>query len=231
MIHLMSYFRSGNHFTRFICEYFTGIPTQGAGPDDHPIYKHGSPYLQHVKDVQPIIKKTHNIANYQEGNKLIYLIRNPKESLLCQSKLHQTGDTRGNFNQSYLIAAMLKCYTRWPEDKKLHLYYEDLIEDPHKYITQLLEFLDPGHKGSVDKFIKILPEIRGESLKVYDNSNKTKQDFHSGWLTRKSFSKGKDPLFHSKQFGSVLGLKKFDSDFRKTLTDNEYKLIKHYEEK
>jgi len=216
MNYLLSYPRSGNHWVRFIIEWLSGMPTLGSG-DDLPIHKilekEGGSHLNHVNGKKEfVVEKAHFSGKVNDRDKgLILLLRNPKECIIRHTqKLHK--------KDIDWYMDLLSLYDSWPS-KKMVIYYEDLINSPELTLQNLTTFLNI-EEGRVNKFLDNYETLFNASIGVYDNEEKTK--IISGNRKRKSFSKGKDMFFHSKNFPSSK-LKSFDKTIIK-----QYPNLKRY---
>jgi hypothetical protein len=194
----------------------SGRPTLGVGKDlpIHQIVRwEGGSHLNHVNGREEfILEKSHYIRGCVNKNKgLILILRNPKECIVRHSKKLNSKDI------SWYMG-LLELYDNWPS-KKMVIYYEDLINSPELTLRNLTTFLNI-EEDRVNEFLDNYETLFNASIGVYDNEEKTK--IISGNRKRKSFSKGKDMLFHSKNFSSSQ-LKSFD----KTITE-QYPNLKRY---
>jgi hypothetical protein len=71
---VLSYPRSGNHWVRYIVEWFSGAPTIGEeSPQDTPIYtRTRTPILQNAKE--PIAQKRHWLQTGDNEKQLILIV-------------------------------------------------------------------------------------------------------------------------------------------------------------
>lgn len=207
---ILSYPRSGNHLTRFFIELLSETPTFGrpTNPEDTEIYKN-----IFSEKIPFNISKNFNIKNafFKYHNppksnvrveKLILIVRNPREVLLRQS------DYTLNFHNGRF------CYDAYFQDidffnnhkgKKLLLFYEDIITDKKKFIETLYEFL------SIDNIQKknyVLNNIH----KLYDLSANGKNRAWGGVVSQgTNFYYPKIPQSIKREFDSYLDdkLKKY----------------------
>lgn len=187
---LLSYPRSGNHWVRFIIEWFSSRPTKGMGPADPPIHKNlpNDGVLKHVKGNNFIIHKNHYIPK-GKMDKLILILRNPKECIYRHTK-----DLQINKIDSYM--SLIKFYENY-SGKKLLVYYEDLILEPKNVITKITNFLEIYDEEKINNFIENYDLFFKESVNIYDNANKNK--IISGSKKRVSETKGEKIVYHSEK--------------------------------
>lgn len=188
---LLSYPRCGNSWFRFCVEAISGRPTY---PD--------SDYVMDLRNNLNIkgtyvLRKEHGLYDkdnidkvpvVQDNNifhkvKLIFLLRNYKECLIRQNKDYNTviiGKSKGPYNYMENI----KEFDKWPDDKKLLIYYENLLTNPKNELLKCVNFLDLNEE-KLDDFMSKFDFYKQKSIEVYD-------------LKYGSASKGKDLLYHSK---------------------------------
>ncbi len=193
-IYLLSYPRSGNTWSRYWLEVLTGRPTahfwSTANPSNLPIGLMVGHSLNFSK--APIWKvhnrKELNFSKFKYNPKqdlLIFVIRNPKEAIIRHvGKPDVDNLSTGHIFKNFEIYFDdLKVYDEWAEDKKILLYYEDMISDPAQVMTKALLFLKDPLSGLED-FMLQYEYHKKTALKVYD--------YNGG-----SQSQGNDILFHS----------------------------------
>jgi len=209
---LISYPRSGNHWVRFIIEWFSGKPTNGLSLNDPPIYKSipNKNILSHVKTNDFIIHKSHGTPN--QANKLILILRNPKECIYR----HKKKIDKKNIDD---YMSLIKFYDNHKK-MKLLVYYEDLILSPKDVITDITKFLEIYNEKKMNNFMENYDFLFKESIKVYDNSWKTKNIF--GSKLRVSETNGEKIIYHSNK------INKKELDQFKLHIENKYKNIKKY---
>lgn len=147
--YLLSYPSSGNHWVRFIIEWFSGRPTIGcmeAAGKDTPICKNsidGNP-LSHVDiNLYPIAFKSHEPEKIIDNgkNKLITLVRNYKECIASRSDKESLKSNGLNVKEIDRYIKIITTHQNFRHDKLL-IYYEDLIDKPKKTISDLTKFLN-----------------------------------------------------------------------------------------
>ena len=166
---LLSYPRSGNHLVRFFIELLSEIPTYGceANKDDIEIYKNVFPEKVPFNvldfDKKDCYFKYHNVPSQNIClNKLILIIRNPKEVLLRHNnyKLNIKGKWGGYETYFENID-----YYNNHKGKKLLLYYEDITVNKENFINVLYDFLE---LDNIEKKNYVLSNID----KLYELSSK-----------------------------------------------------------
>lgn len=133
-------------------------------------------------------------------NKLIMVIRNPKEVILryCEDNLidfkKYLSNTAMHFKYissdksfNYYLR-LLRFYEQWEGEKYL-VYYEDLLLHPQVVLKELLEFMQEGDERLED-YLENMDEYRARMLDSYSKQHKD---------TGGGVSKGKDILYHSKK--------------------------------
>ena len=142
---ILSYPRSGNHLMRFFIELITEAPTYGCigNRKDMSIYKNkfnsiipfniisdgyneNSYYKYHFFENKNILTKI---------NKLILIVRNPREVLLRHNNYKIN---KYSFN---LYFDNLNYFLQFDGPKKI-FYYEDIISNKFKFINKLYLFLN-----------------------------------------------------------------------------------------
>ena len=220
---LLSYPRSGNTWTRYSIEYLTKRPTcisacfiEGAKvpPLNFPI---GNTYDIGIdNDREPVIK-THRLGlkvNPDEDY-LILVIRNFKECIFRENhtKRKSLALLEKPNNRYY---QNIRDFDRWPEDRRLLIYYEDLITNPVKEYKKLTSFFTEGSER-IEAFINEYDLHRQNCIAYYQR------------FSGKSTTKGKKKLHHSKKFFPC-ELAKMDQLAKKHLGELYDKYLIHYSE-
>ena len=156
--YLLSYPRSGNHWIRYIIEWFSGMYTTGdiyaddsmtidddsklVNPGDPPLFKKCDMPILHVG---PIVKKRHKIYKGENKDKKLILIqRDYRESVIRQLNIMQVDINKGNFStikielDKYIDS--INTYNTW-EREKLLINYNDLKDLKKDSVRKLLSFL------------------------------------------------------------------------------------------
>jgi len=191
---LLSYPRSGNTWLRFCLEYLTHRPTLTYYKNPENIRPLSLPIGMSIPlgtdlNLDPIWK-VHNETRIKKlgantgQDLLILLVRNYKESLL--RNLRSWSSVVANIKSGHCdYFNNLRIYDKWDPDKRILLYYEDLIEDPRAVLEKLLFFLQESQER-LDSFFASYDSLRETSLLFYQE--------HAG----KTSSKGEDLHYHSR---------------------------------
>lgn len=190
---LLSYPRSGNTWTRYWLEYVTGRPTfhrfNLKDARNHPIaWSAGfeiDPTLAPIEKVhtQKEIQKAK--GDYQH-DKLILIVRNPKEALSRHGgkeitlEVLQGDGSKGNADPR-IYFENISVYASWNPTQRLMIFYEDLMAKPIETMIIVLLFLE-GSFDKIDLFMRDYQWHKKNAIKIYKESE----------------SKGNDLLFHSK---------------------------------
>ncbi len=158
---LLSYPRSGNHLVRFFIELLTETQTNGCKGNnkDIPVYK--NIYTMNVpfnikEDNKDVIQyyKYHNPNEIKDSvNKLILIVRNPREVLL---RHHGNQMIYTNKSDSFDKYFQSIDYYNKAECKKILFYYEDIISNREEFINRLYNFLECDNQ---DKLNYVLENI------------------------------------------------------------------------
>ena len=194
--YLLSYPRSGNTWLRYCIEFLTKRPTLEKQAEV--IGRYNCPlgfWLDLGTDFerQPIWKMHERFWMERSGTfdpqreTLILLVRNYKEAITRQLgrplQLHLLQRYTGRWDDPHLYFDNLALYHRWHPEKRLLLYYEDLITDPRNTLEQLLRFLHV-EPTCLDAFFEHFDLHKRCSLHIY-----TTQD--------PSITKGNKTMYHS----------------------------------
>ena len=199
---LLSYPRSGNHWLRYIVEWFSSRPTLGDKEGEHPndiindvdipIYKRVS--IPHVNPhISPIAKKRHFINAWDDKNaKVVLVIRNYKECIVRHMYLgdHTNYDIDNEVVKSSIqnYCSILSCFDNWGSDK-VYFYYEDLLlisKSFDKTLKKLLVFLDCYDELMYKEFLHKKEFHKKNSMASLISKTATNGDsvlFHSNNLT------------------------------------------------
>ena len=145
---LLSYPRSGNHLVRFFIELLSEVPTYGCHDNIHDIpifkniFKEEIPFnISDKYDKTELFHKYHVPPKNCNVNKLILIVRNPREVLLRQCGKNTLNiDNNGYSYEKYFES--LDFYLKHPGSKKLLLYYEDILLNKELFVEKLYMFLD-----------------------------------------------------------------------------------------
>lgn len=218
---LLSYPRSGNTWLRYCVETLTDKKTTSVlippydtkkGLEDL-IRKGMSPMdkdsLIETKKNQIILEKSHvwreslnSIFNKKNKSKLILIIRDYKESIPINTNYNKSKylEESQKFNDN------LDIFNKTDLDKLL-IYYEDLILNPKKILSEVLHFLNEYDEKKLNLFIESIDHHKSKSISIYDKFQGSR-------------TKGKDLHAHKKK------LNESDLDYLDSLFTN--KLINKY---
>ncbi len=194
--------RSGTHWMMYIMQYFSKrlISSKRAGEDasadkccigrDH--YSFG------CDPSKPLIHVRHEVNQFfrdsfafeppkRNVDQFVLIVRNPVESAI-RSYMHGRGLSYEELlckfqKQGYrVLVNNLNFYDRWPSERRLLVYYEDLMEFPLETITRIVTFLGESTDLVAD-FIEHLDGHKTTCLTQY----------------KQSMTQGKDLTYHSRQ--------------------------------
>lgn len=137
--YIISFPCSGNHLTRFFVELLTECPTSGtSNKKDIELYKnHYSeeiPFNIKEDDKEYLFYKDHSPVPYDILNKLIFIVRNPKEVLVKNSFY----EYNHNYYESYF--KLIDFYNKY-YGPKIIFYYEDILCNKEMFIRNLYSFV------------------------------------------------------------------------------------------
>ena len=157
----------------------------GEYPDQIQINNTGRLSLDLVSKV-PFGYRTHWAKDVIEGrnnfSKLILITRNPKEKLFRDLSIKKIGDVTSSFFAAKYLSEYFKyfeVFESWPEDKRMLIFYEDLVEDLENQLFKPCEFLgeDPVF---FDDFLQnkelYLDQIRESYINTNTKSGKSSID-------------------------------------------------------
>jgi hypothetical protein len=143
VLQILSYPRSGNHLARFIIEILTGHPTKGCSDTDIPLHKekYKYPVNFNMKSNEFYGIKQHNYDCIGKDDKILFIIRNPREVLLRHPCTYQHDD---KYWDRMYFTVLDKFNSH--QGKKLIIFYEDLITKKRDTCAKIYDFLDDTHK-------------------------------------------------------------------------------------
>lgn len=206
-IYCLSTPRSGTHWSLYtICNIFDKRVVFNRGVAEVDIF------YSRFQENQGIIYGAHNPKdlwirkNGYNTDFLILILRNYRECMYrdCESvnQVLNEIENQAKFNNLYSnIKAQiclrhqnhyfnnLKCYDLWDPSKRFLIRYEDMIENPEKVISELLEFFDRADASEVaSEFLRNIEYHKKECFNIYRSQGGSK-------------SGGSDPLFYTKKMG------------------------------
>lgn len=197
---IMSYQRCGTHWLGY-CLYQL---LENYDFDYTDQYRDISPFMEPMRTKNPHGKKMvrgHYLVNkyshqkttkrfnviYYDRKKdvLIVLLRDYRECYIRNNLKRQCKNPLELMRVDPTYFDNLEIYHTWPEERRYIVYYEDLLENMHDTLKDLLAFL--GEKGErLDPFIDEIDAHRQVVLKAYDRK----------WS---SVTKGEDLHYHKEQ--------------------------------
>jgi len=206
--YLLSFPQSGNTWLRYCLEFLTKRPTLWKYKKGEEIKTLNCPlsytFDLNVRMSKPCIWKVHDrqwmidmdTFDPQEET-LIFIIRNYKE---CFGRRFFHLPSGSSLNSSFLTIMSsyfdnLKLYDEWNPNKRLLIFYEDLMLNPHETLKTVLRFL--GEETThLDTFIDTYDFHKKQSVSTYSAQ------------ANKSITRGNDIHYFSKQLNKniLLGI-------------------------
>lgn len=200
---LLSYPRSGNHWIRYIIEWFSSRKTLGASEGQNS-KDFGVPYdmsicertnVPHVNiSKQAIAIKRHRLNDWDpRDSRLLFVIRNPFECVVRNLEISKSDFNIKNEKVQKNIDwyfDLIKEFENWKSEKYI-IKYEDIISDSNNFISTLknmTEWMGIHEENKFNDFIKKTDFHRKNSLetvKARGGSDGEKRKFHSEKLTNK----------------------------------------------
>ena len=205
--HLLSYPRSGNHWLRFIVEWFSNRPTKGAGGGA----QIGDFGLMDNTNGDYILYKNHYPTNMEPNEELLFILRNPKEAIIRHTLDFHTKPKFPDPKTMNWYMSLINFYDNH-KGKKLIIYYEDLIENPKETIKDILIFLQIYDEKKLLSFIDNYDKLSNESINIF----LTTDERHY------SSTKGLKTIYHSSSLST-----KENNDYINYI-DKNFKKIKKY---
>jgi hypothetical protein len=207
-VFLLSFPRSGNTWVRYGVEFLSGRPTRwkkgAAGA-------HTQPLNEPLGNIFPCIRndtrkgcvwKIHSAGELERSHgpilatdSLILLLRNYKENWNRQDACQATtvrNPRRGRGGWSRLFISYftsLRLYHDWNPQRRMLVYYEDLIREARSQFHRILDFLDEP-LDRMEEFMSELPNHQNNALLEYSRQY------------RPSITRGRHAVFHSRQIRS-----------------------------
>jgi hypothetical protein len=184
---LLSYPRSGNTWMRYCLEYLTQRPTFHQNYQNS-INKPLAWRAQFEIDCEKApIEKVHILEGlpYDKSvDKLILLVRNPKEAIKRHEKKIITYDL---LKISKLYFTDISIYDSWDPQNRILIYYEDFIKNPESTLRMVCNFLNEPVTKLAD-FMNNYEKHQKTAIGLYGESR----------------TQGKDLLAHSREMGPEL---------------------------
>ena len=182
---IYSYPRCGNTWMRYSLEYLTKraskmLDTNRMNRPLGELYDLGLDYKREpfYKAHDPLMMEKRGPVDPKK-DRLIFVIRDYREcltnNLIKRKKVAETlldaliyMDKRvSTQNRNFMFFENLKLFDKWPEENKILVYYEDLLLQPKKVLSKVLDFLQES-STHLDLFIENLAHHKQNSLQVYD---------------------------------------------------------------
>lgn len=133
MIYCCGYPKSGNTWTNYICLTLLGVDFDNI----------------HTQNEWPgVYRKTHAVREdevFDKNNLLITPVRDYKECIISYRAGHSIDKLVkhiGSFKPGVMnYIRPLEIHDSWPEERRLMIYYEDLITEPYNSIYKLSDFI------------------------------------------------------------------------------------------
>lgn len=193
---ILSYPRSGNHFTRYIIEFLTERPTLGLTSQDGPIHERSGPkLLPNITNNNPIAVKKHWASDIKSNaDSLILILRNPVEAILsarfetyfkkicCEEPVDSKILNDYEFDSRRFVMN-LEYFIKFEGPKEIVLY-EDLIGNNYeKYIdsmSKIFHFEESKVNDLVSNFGKYrIDSMKSTNRKPISLSKKSTNEFYA----------------------------------------------------
>lgn len=164
-----------------------------------PIIKHHYPKkIYRMAGIHPLI--------YPSQDKLILIVRDFKELYFRHQQLHFPGNSK-IYNKSIFDSfpnyfVLLKFFDSFPKDRKILIYYEDLISEPKKTFSKLLDFLGDD-KEYLDDFLNKINFHKQRCFSLY-NTPKHCRSFGKKGFTYTEGVSSQDLLFMENEIKNKL---------------------------
>ncbi len=221
-IDMLNYPISGSHWLGYCITQLTGACFIGVGPSGAYEGAGTLGYIGKTHGQAPGWWKFFNV----ETDALIVLVRNYKECMVRQRKLTfeaMREDCLGVQGTNVDYIAILKRYDEMPEDRRILIYYEDLMATPDREIIRVLRFLLSFglsyYASDLSYFINTIEQHKERSRQAYNTGVE-----HTPCQT-----KG-ESIFHSKKLSQADKLK-IDSFLRVNYPDIFKKYLVRYAER
>lgn len=194
--------RSGTHWMFYIMQHFSkrkvfhAVDSPGCRVEYNPFG------FETVREKPPIVH--FHLAWFANDRNLCYpievanrdkdihllIIRNPIEATIRQY-MRSCGlsfaDIIANYRDKFfeMVFTNLEFYDSWPKDRKLLVYYEDLMQHPNRVIPKIVEFIGESKQG-VNEFLMHIDVHKSISLEQY-------RKIHGS-----TFTEGNDLTYHSR---------------------------------
>ncbi|MDX8430981.1 MAG: sulfotransferase domain-containing protein [Candidatus Algichlamydia australiensis] len=179
-LYFLTYPRCGTHWLMYCIGHFSHRECR-AGPK---LISYSTAGIEHDPTLPPY-RHTHFHSQVEKSDDtlLILQVRNYKE---CMIRHHRSvKKALQNISEKKNYFENLKLYDSWDPERRLLVYYEDLILHPKQTLTKVLKFLDCYDEQELEEFLFNIAAHRRKVLQFYKKYGGAR-------------SKGKDLTYHSK---------------------------------
>lgn len=196
---LLSYPRSGNTWLRYCLEFLTQRPSFSrvglADEMQRPLGWSAGFLVDMSKEPIEKVHSRHDVmlksvlsTNDMHNNKLIIIIRNPKETIARFA--HATFErllkdsAAGKGYPAKLYFENFSIYEAWPEQTRLLVYYEDLLECPRATLEIILQFMGES-PVRLNELMNTIEQHIKNSKNIYNDTvhGSTDISYHSKQLS------------------------------------------------
>lgn len=168
--------RSGSHFFIYSMGYltlkpFTNIDLLKEGRNADMNSPFANPFKLDIDpQLPPLLVRTHSKESIDKirsnQDKLILILRNPLEVIIAEKKMKSDPDREITEHDLNKYIEYITYFDKWPKDRRLLLYYEDLIDNPREVFDKALTFLN-HKKNRLDPFIDRIDYFRNLARQKY----------------------------------------------------------------
>lgn len=180
---------------------------------------------------------SHLIANKHEFDKLILVTRNPKELIFRNFDIRELEDLDRKEVQRFLEEYLerLVIYERWSNKKRVLFFYEDMITNLNKIISDAVNFIDPYTPSFFQEYLsrqqEYLKSIWISYVDQFGQSRfKNQTPLREGGWHGQSCETGADPFYYTKNQNKEI-LRAIDELIKKRRPKIWEKYLKRFEEK
>lgn len=217
---VLTYPRSGTHWFMHCVEYLTADDLEKQGNCGNVASVHTMHSLEMLESYLGAAWQT---SFDPDRDYLILLLRNYKESMLREfSDPKEVVQYIKNDHEclNFRFFQNLQNFDNWAEDRKLLIYYEELLKFPERELTRFINFLNLSNAG-LPMLMDGFEEHKKKTIDIYNNKN-----MDIGFAG--SVTEGKDLLYHSKKV-SLRDLKEIEAAARTRAPALYDKYLKRFE--
>lgn len=160
--YIISFPSSGNHLTRFFIELLSERPTAGTSNMldielYRNIYSEPIPFNIPTGSTNYIYYKDHSPIHYNKLDRLIFIVRNPKE-ILVKNSLYE-------YNVKYFNSyfKLIDFYNKY-DGPKILFYYEDILSNKTTFIKNLYAFINVDNLNKLEYCLQNVNKLFDLSL-------------------------------------------------------------------